>query len=251
MKTGSTSTNELRAPKIELLGEIHERLQELLGDVVGELGAELMVTEERALPPARAHEGSAPDLVLVVVGRHDLDLLVTEAKQRARGAPVLAILPILDGPRTHQILQLGADATYELATPLRELRATLVRLLRERRHGRCPLPSGHDRSGFTLGPRARAAISAIRKSRQEWGATAEPLPPDTEARLEQAVQLDLYLERPHEETPTTAGAATFSFGAQALAEIALQHLSRFEVSLLLTAIRDDLARARPWSEIRP
>jgi hypothetical protein len=135
----------------------------------------------------------------------------------------------------------GSTSTDESRAPKIELG--------ERHGGRGSPPSGLDPSGFVLGPRARAAISAIRKSREERGLTAAPLPADAEGRLEQAIQLDLDLERRSRGAP--AGAATFSFGAQAQVEIALQRLSKLENALLLRAICDDLARTRARAESRP
>lgn len=215
-----------------LLGAIDERLRELLTDVLIDMGLSLMRDATSA--------AGSPDVVVVVVGRDDAGRALREARALAGRAPVLAILPFGDELQVRRVTNAGADAIFELDAPLSHLRIKLVRLLEDRA---TMLGSAGERpkGPFQLGPRAKAAVSAIRKNRGSSAAGSAALVDDVGRRLEQAIDIDLHVESIQPEPGTRA---RFSFGSHAMLELMLLSLSSFEISLLEHAIGSDLSRHR-------
>jgi hypothetical protein len=69
-----------------------------------------------------------PDLVLVAVEPGHVTLRVAAARERARGAPVLAILRCSDAALASRALAAGAHAFYALDTSLEYLRDQVMLL---------------------------------------------------------------------------------------------------------------------------
>jgi hypothetical protein len=214
-----------------LVGASNQRLQELLKDTLKEIGVELRAPQGKATPA---------DIVLAVVGKDDTERAVAEARRGAGRGLVVAILPFEDPHRARQAMAAGASATYALDAPLGRLRAQLLRLLGEplgdeAMKGRAPGAS------FSLGLRAKSALSAIRASRKE---PSHQLPDDAESRLEQAIQMDLYVKQLRGEGGEARPHGPVSFRAHAQVELMMMHFSSFETALLEQAISADLSRLR-------
>jgi hypothetical protein len=71
----------------------------------------------------------APDLVLVAVERGRVDRRLAAARDRARGAPVVAVLRCSDVELASGALEAGAHAVHALDTSLDYLRETVLILL--------------------------------------------------------------------------------------------------------------------------
>ncbi|HEY3352752.1 MAG TPA: hypothetical protein VGQ83_05860 [Polyangia bacterium] len=69
-----------------------------------------------------------PDLVLVAVEHGHVTLRVAAARERAHGAPVLAILRLSDAKLAGRALAAGAHACYALDTSLEYLRDQVLLL---------------------------------------------------------------------------------------------------------------------------
>ena len=73
-----------------------------------------------------------PDVVLAFIGRDDVEEVVAAARTRGRGAPVIAVLPFLDERLVRRAHATGATGFWPLDTSTRELRQTLLGVLRGR-----------------------------------------------------------------------------------------------------------------------
>jgi hypothetical protein len=82
----------------------------------------------------------SPDLVLVEVERGHETLRLAAAQERARGAPVIAVLRTSDGELASHALATRAHAFHALDTPLAHLRETVLSLieLKSAQKGRTP-----------------------------------------------------------------------------------------------------------------
>jgi len=78
--------------------------------------------------PGRARE-AGPDLVLVAVERGQVNRRLAAARDRARGAPVVAVLRSSDVELANLALAGGAHAFYALDTSFEYLRDTVLTLL--------------------------------------------------------------------------------------------------------------------------
>ncbi|HEY3353528.1 MAG TPA: hypothetical protein VGQ83_09785 [Polyangia bacterium] len=74
-------------------------------------------------------EEPPPDVLLVAVERGHVILRLAVARERARGAPVIAVLPTSDGELARRAIAAGADAYYACDTSLTRLRETVLVLL--------------------------------------------------------------------------------------------------------------------------
>jgi DNA-binding NarL/FixJ family response regulator len=70
-----------------------------------------------------------PDLLLVAVERGHVTLRLAAARERARGAPVIALLQTSDGDLAHRALAAGAHAFYACDTSFEYLRQSVLLLL--------------------------------------------------------------------------------------------------------------------------
>jgi hypothetical protein len=96
-------------------------LPSVVGDVLRGLGFRLRV--------ALLREPPSPDLVLVAVERGQVSLRLAAARDRARGAPVVAVLRASDAALASRALAAGAHAFHALDTSLEHLRDTVLILL--------------------------------------------------------------------------------------------------------------------------
>jgi DNA-binding NarL/FixJ family response regulator len=71
----------------------------------------------------------SPDLVLVAVERGHVSLRLAAARDRARGAPVVAVLRSSDAALASRALAAGAHAFHALDTSLERLRDMVLVLL--------------------------------------------------------------------------------------------------------------------------
>lgn len=106
-------------------GECDPALRAVLADVIEEVG----------LVHAARPETMAPDVLLAVVSCNDATGVITSARSRAGGAPVVAILAMSDVQTAARAMAAGASACYALDTSLDRLYAILLAVLRERLAG--------------------------------------------------------------------------------------------------------------------
>jgi DNA-binding NtrC family response regulator len=131
--------------------------------MVGAGGRQLTGTVRRLLRglglrsgPRRSRE-QRPDLVLVAVERGQVDRRLAAARDRARGAPVVAVLRSSDVELAGDALAAGAHAFHALDTSLEYLRATVLILL--------GLNAARDRRVATSRPgSSRATRSLLREA---------------------------------------------------------------------------------------
>ena len=101
-------------------GAAENELRAVLVDVLSELEIDL-------------DDGDSPsDLVLAFIGRDDVEEVIAAARARGQGAPVIAVLPFLDERLVRRAHAAGATGFWPLDTSTRELRRTLLGVLRGR-----------------------------------------------------------------------------------------------------------------------
>lgn len=105
--------------RASFLGDREQALQLLLADILHEL--DVQVGMDEALGPA--------DVVIVLVSGMELGQALSRARERAGGAPILAILPFADDRLERRVLAGGARACYALGTPLDRLRTSFLQVL--------------------------------------------------------------------------------------------------------------------------
>ena len=148
------------APGLQVSGTVHGQgtawmgageapLPRVLGDVLRDLGFRLGGTL-LGDPPA-------PDLVLVAVERGQVSLRLAAARDRARGAPVVAVLRSSDAALASRALAAGAHAFHALDTSLERLRDTVLVLLGLNAARPRSTTSVHRKRGRAAGSPARVA----------------------------------------------------------------------------------------------
>jgi DNA-binding NarL/FixJ family response regulator len=71
-----------------------------------------------------------PDVVLAFIGRDDVEEVIAAARNRGRGAPVIAVLPFLDERLVRRAHAAGATGFWPLDASTEELRRTLDAMVR-------------------------------------------------------------------------------------------------------------------------
>ncbi|HEY3352754.1 MAG TPA: hypothetical protein VGQ83_05870 [Polyangia bacterium] len=98
-----------------------------------------------------------PDLLLVAVERGHVTRRIAAARERGRGAPVIAVLRTSDGELASRALAAGAHAFVACDTPLEYLRAAALTLLGLKAARPRATTSGRRRRGLaTRSPTAAA-----------------------------------------------------------------------------------------------
>jgi hypothetical protein len=105
--------------RVALLNGASEPLQRLLEDVLKDGG----IRHEFV----RSLAGAVDAAVVMVTWGEDIRV-VSAARARAAGVPLLVILPFSDDQLAERVLGCGAQAWYALDTPLARLRALFVAL---------------------------------------------------------------------------------------------------------------------------
>jgi hypothetical protein len=100
-----------------VVGEIDERLQNLLAATLADAGADILATGS----------GDRPDLVLVMLDRFETVDAVVHARVRGRGAPVIALLPLTDPVWAHGAMIAGAVDCWALDRPMEELKDAIIK----------------------------------------------------------------------------------------------------------------------------
>ena len=119
----------MRAQRLAcLVGTMDEPFPKVLRHVLRALGFRLGAGRSDEPPP---------DLVLVAVERGHVTLRLAAARERARGAPVIAILRTSDATLASHALAAGAHAFHALDTPLECLRDTALILLEANAASQC------------------------------------------------------------------------------------------------------------------
>jgi hypothetical protein len=141
----------MRAQKqVWLVGAEEEPFPTVLRHVLRDLGFRL---------GAGLSCGPPPDLVLVAVEPGHVTLRLAAARERARGAPVIAMLRTSDASLASRALAAGAHAFHALDTSLEQLRDTVLILL--------GLHAAWERrpAGLPRGPRPRRVRLDLNASR--------------------------------------------------------------------------------------
>jgi hypothetical protein len=114
---------EARRSSAVVLGSPEQLVRDLLADALAEVQV-LVHLEERFAPF---------DLIIAVVGKHNLRRVLAEAKLLAAHAPILVVMSMSDDDCEELALASGAAAYWALEWPITRLTGLVVAMLARRR----------------------------------------------------------------------------------------------------------------------